>query len=126
MKPFVSFLAGATLGCVAGCCLDCRPVSSANPPAIMRDTIVMRDTLRLSIPAPSETRAEVRYVIVRDTIRLPAEQRVYADSSFRAVVSGIDPRLDSLTLYTPVRTVPVTRTRPAPPRSPWGRALMHI
>lgn len=123
MKPYVSFLAGATLGCVAGYCLHRQPLPTDTHAVTMRDTIVMRDTLRIHIPAPSETRAEVRYVIVRDTIRLPAEQRVYADSSYRAVVSGIDPRLDSLTLYPPLRTITVTRTLPVPPRSPWGLGL---
>jgi hypothetical protein len=56
----------------------------------------------------------------RDSISvvLPIERKVYADSLFRAVVSGYRPRLDSLTLYQRERIVSV----PPAPRSSrgWG------
>lgn len=75
------------------------------------DTIVYRDTVRVRIPVPVKEPIpveQIRYITVRDTIRLPAERRVYEDTLYRAVVSGIDPRLDSLSIY-PSRMV-VTRT----------------
>lgn len=49
-----------------------------------------------------------------DTLTMRAETRVYADSNYRAVVSGIDPRLDSLVIYRPETTVTrlLTESRP--------------
>ena len=80
----------------------------------------------------------VRSGTVRDTVRLaaapltdstalaalPLTRRVYADSTFRAVVSGYRPRLDSLAVF-PVRQVVteqvvVTRTVRKPARFSLG------
>ena len=83
------------------------------------DTITRTDTLLVRVPEYVE-RPAVRTVTVRDTVTLPAVTRVYEDTTFRAVVSGIDPRLDSLTLYPQVRTV--TRTLSTPPRR-WGLGI---
>lgn len=78
------------------------------------DTVLLRDTLRISIPAYRAT-ASPRAVTAThgdsDSITLRAEQRVYADSTFRAVVSGIDPRLDSLTIYPRHPVITMTETR---------------
>ena len=52
------------------------------------------------------------------TVLLPMERKVYADSTYRAVVSGIGPRLDSITVYP--RTVTMTRTIPGKPPRHWG------
>lgn len=78
------------------------------------DTVWRTDTLRVRIPVPVE-RTSVRTVTVHDTLTLPATVRVYEDSAFRAVVSGIDPRLDSLILHPtlPVVRQTLTRTRSA-------------
>ncbi|MCM1163408.1 MAG: hypothetical protein NC339_04085 [Muribaculaceae bacterium] len=82
------------------------------------DTIVVRDTVRITIGTPVAECPATRTVTVRDTIILPAVQRVYADTLYRAVVSGIDPKLDSLTIYPPLTTI-TRHTRP----SPWGLGL---
>lgn len=42
-----------------------------------------------------------------DTLYLPREQVVYADSSYRAVISGISPRLDSIEVYN--KTIEITK-----------------
>ena len=55
------------------------------------------------------------------TVLLPMERKVYADSTYRAVVSGIGPRLDSMTVYP--RTVTVTRTIPGKPPRHWGLGI---
>lgn len=52
------------------------------------------------------------------TVLLPMERKVYADSTYRAVVSGIGVKLDSMTVYP--RTVTVTRTIPGKPPRHWG------
>lgn len=78
------------------------------------DTLLLCDTLRISIPAYTET-SSPRSVTTAfgdtDSVSIPAVRRIYTDSTFRAVVSGIDPRLDSLTIFPqlPVITKTVTR-----------------
>lgn len=119
MKTFVysviSLLAGTCIGTYLA---DNHRLyrSSSTPHAdtvtLLRiDTLLLRDTLRIPIPVYHETTSSRAVTTtVRDTgsITLQAVSRVYADSTFRAVVSGIDPCLDSLTLF---RTIPsVTHT----------------
>lgn len=141
MKPFYSFLiglaAGAVLGGWAGA-RTARPQADAPPAAtavVRHDTVRVRDTVRVPVPTPVK-----EYVIrtVRDTVRLaaapltdstalaalPLTRRVYADSTFRAVVSGYRPQLDSLAVF-PVRQVVteqvvVTRTVRKPARFSLG------
>jgi len=52
--------------------------------------VLVHDTIKIAI---------IDTLVVRDTLYLPREQKVYADSSYRAVVSGISPRLDSIEVY---------------------------
>lgn len=84
------------------------------------EQVIIHDTLRLSMPLEIEKRVLVRDTIPiilrdtlfhRDTIWLPREQKVYADSTYRAVVSGIYPRLDSIEVYnrTIMQTTIVTK-----------------
>lgn len=77
----------------------------------LRDTVVRHDTVCIAVNQPvGRVRERVRYVYIpmaevdtvkNDTLRLGAERVVYADSMYRAVVSGVDARLDSLTLFVP-------------------------
>lgn len=105
----------------------CMPV-----PVSITETITVRDTLRLRIPVAIGRVDTSRAVTVpayrvlahrdSDSLSIMAETRVYSCSTFRAVVSGVRPSLDSLTLY---RTSPViTRTVSVPqPASRWGIAV---
>ena len=75
----------------------------ANEPIVV--TKVIRDTIMFYMPPEIEHRV-IRDTIAihdttfcKDTIFLPREQKVYADSSYRAVVSGVSPRLDSIFVY---------------------------
>ena len=52
--------------------------------------IVKKDTIKIAV---------IDTLVVRDTLYLQREQKVYADSSYRAVVSGVSPRLDSIFVY---------------------------
>lgn len=96
----------------------------------IRDTVItiQTDTLFREKPVYVD-RVEVRTerIEVRDTVRLhdtlfvevPVEQVVYADSLYRAWVSGIHPALDSIEIYAPTRIVEVsTVIREKPPS--WG------
>jgi hypothetical protein len=59
-------------------------------PTFVERRIVKKDTIKIAV---------IDTLVVRDTLYLPREQKVYADSSYRAVVSGISPRLDSIKVY---------------------------
>ncbi len=87
-------------------------------PTIARtDTLLVRDTIRLDKPVPvAFYYADTVYLPLVDTVRLRdtlylaarRECRVYEDSLYRAVVSGVQPSLDELTLYRSDRIVTVT------------------
>lgn len=109
-------------------------------PEVVRDTV--RDTVRVAVPAVHDSVVlgwvEVRAPRVKDTpwactdadtlrasalkdsatVLLPMERKVYADSAYRAVVSGIGVRLDSMTVYP--RTITVTHTLPSKTPRRWG------
>lgn len=113
IKKFLIIIALLLVSFLAG-----RHIAPKEPLSI-RDTVtiekVVWDTLKISEPV-------VVHKYVRDTIRIPVEKdggrdtvyvevprevKVYSDSSYRAVVSGYEPSLDSLEIYnsTVYRTV---------------------
>ena len=118
-----ALLAGAFL---AGCWTRCR----TSELTVRRDTVILHDTLTVSVPAPSATEVVRRDTcwLVRcdtvwraDTLRIPVavpvERRVYATADYRAVVEGYRPSLVSMELYR--QTQVVTETPAARPRR-WG------
>lgn len=98
-------------------------------PINITETITVRDTLQIHVPGATMRVAPARTVTIpaqwatvhrdSDSLTVKAQTRVYSCSTFRAVVSGVRPSLDSLTLY---RSSPViTRTVTIPqPSSRWG------
>lgn len=102
----------------------CMPV-----PVSLTETITVRDTVRLHIPLPTGREDTSRTITIpartimahrdSDSLSIKAETRVYSCSTFRAVVSGVRPTLDSLTLYrsAPVISRTITVTQPSPR---WG------
>ncbi len=82
--------------------------------------VVRRDTIR--VEKPVFVRSSVKDFIlvpVRDTVRvtdtvytvIPRVERVYGDSTYRAVVSGYEPRLEQLEIYRKTVTQVVTLTQ---------------
>lgn len=78
---------------------------------LLKDTVIVKDTVKIETPIPKEIK-----VVKTDTVYLPSvdkedsikallpiEQRIYGDSTFRAVISGYKPQLESLTIY-PIKT----------------------
>lgn len=53
-------------------------------------------------------------------VYLPREYMVYKDTSYRAVVSGVQPRLDSIEVYQRNTVQTVTKTIRVPDRKRWG------
>lgn len=87
------------------------------------DTLVVRDTLLVDHPVEVvKWRDRVELLPVRDTIRIadsvfvevPIEAKVYADSSYRAQVSGWRPSLDWIEVYQKTTTVTNYIEKPAP------------
>ena len=99
---------------------------------VQRDTIVMRDTIRIPAPRPTSVVAQGTILLAlqdaliatpdtlrsRDTIyvHLPREVKTYSDSSYRAVVSGFRPSLDEIEIYQRTKVVTETRVLRS---SPW-------
>ncbi|MCM1051964.1 MAG: hypothetical protein NC349_08375 [Paenibacillus sp.] len=131
--PAIALLTGTVAGYIissTGSGLRHDPAVMCMPvPVSITETITVRDTLRLRIPIPTGRMDSSRTVTIptqwvtahrdSDSLTVQAETRVYSCSTFRAVVSGVRPSLDSLTLY---RTSPViTHTIAVPqPVSRWG------
>lgn len=121
----IALLAGAfAAGILAG--------RGRNTPDIVeiRDTVTFHDTLFIDRPVPvyvTQIRTDtVRLAMVdsshttltRDsaTVAVPITRKVYEDSTYRAVISGYKPNLDSLWVYNTIREITVTRTVQKPPR----------
>lgn len=100
---------------------------------VQTDTIIFRDTVTQYKPEYI-TKEVIRRelvevtdtVTINDTtyIALPFERREYADSNYRAVVTGYRPELESISVYpkTQVITKTITQTIEVPVKSPkpWG------
>lgn len=81
------------------------------------------DTLRVEVPVPYKVRTVdtilvpvAKTTVVHDTtyLKLPREQKIYSDSTYRAVISGYLPRLDSMEVYR--QTEIITRNNYIPPK----------
>lgn len=93
-----------------------------------RDTIILREVITRPNPKPAEIKPDIRHdtIRLRDTIPVPVpiEQKVYADSDYRAVVSGWHASLDTISVYP--KTMVITEITPveipAPPKR-WGLGI---
>lgn len=81
----------------------------------------LRKQLAEALNQPADT------IIAHDTteklVFLPREYMVYKDSTYRAVVSGVQPRLDSLEIYRPTITNTITKTVVQKRKTRWGLGL---
>ena len=91
-------------------------------------TIVKVDTIRVDQPVPVHhyirqhdtafiVLTDVKVDTVKQLVYLPREYMVYKDSSYRAVVSGVQPRLDSIEIYRPTITTTITKTIKVPDKT---------
>lgn len=111
LRSLIIAIAAFAVGFFAG-----QRLSPAPSIRVERDTLVVLrvDTLRVSRPLPPITRTVVRVDTLRltDTIALlPITQVEYADTAYRAWVSGYKPRLDSLHIMQPVQVAIPKRRR---------------
>ena len=91
------------------------------------DTLTVFDTITRVKPVYIASTPIVRYDTLRlhDTIAVPVpiERRVYADSNYRAVVSGWHPSLDSISVYPATKIITIERERVEKERSRWGLGI---
>lgn len=101
-----------------------------NAPA---DTVTIErvDTILVDSPVPVYkyikekeyvTITDTLAIAIHDTIRLPREYAVYKDSTYRAVVSGVEPRLDSMAVFpkTKIQYITKTVTKTEYKKTRWG------
>lgn len=94
----------------------------------VRDTIIIRDTITAYKPVPFNVYVvDTMWVPVTvnktDTVwaQLPRTAKVYQDSTYRAVVSGFRPSLDTISVYQRTKVITVTNNvQIPPPRWSWG------
>lgn len=112
---------------VAGFVIGRRSIPQITRVETQVDTLVIRDTITRE--TPRFTRVYVRdsiYVIVRDTLTvkdtvwLPREVKVYEDERYRAEVSGYQPSLDRIDIYTQDRVVTQEVVKTVKQKTRWG------
>ena len=102
--------------------------SDAHETVVHLDTLVVRDTVRERYPVyVQRTVTDTMLVALTDTVRvsdtvyvrLPREQKRYADTNYVAWVSGFRPSLDSIEVYQSTRYVTKEIILPGPAKR-WG------
>lgn len=117
VRDLLAILVTLAIGTVLGVVLGRRSVEPETIVVERVDTLVRVDTLHHPYPVPKYVRVvdSIPYPVPVpgpvDTVwaQLPREEKVYADSTYRAVVSGVFPSLDSIDVYS--REVLITRDR---------------
>lgn len=98
------------------------------------DTLVIRDTITHHVPhyVYKHTRDTIRVPVPvpgpepeRDTIcvNLPRETKVYEDARYRAEVSGYQPSLDRIDIYTQTQVVTKDVTQVVKQKTRWGLGI---
>ena len=118
-------ISGAVLGWWLRGLTQPKPVE----PIVQIDTLIQHDTLTVEKPVPRIVRViDTMLVPVVDTVHtrdsvfisLPKEKKVYEDSTYRAVVSGYKPSLDSISVYQTTKVVTITEIVKVPEKKRWG------
>lgn len=138
LVALIAFALGVVVGAVGHSkfapCVIVPTISVTHDTIVKRDTIngiitkpvirttIRRDTLLLpSKPDTSHSDTSAARVLPSGGISIPIEQRVYQTDTYRAVVSGWHPSLDTLTLFEKTMLINTTVTKQAtPPRKNWA------
>lgn len=94
---------------------------------VQKDTLVIRDTVTHYEPRYIErhTRDTIRIPIpelVHDTVAvyLPRETKIYEDARYRAEVSGYQPSLDRIDIFTQTQVVTQSTAQVVKRKTRWG------
>ena len=94
------------------------------------DTFIKKDTL--FYPKPYPVKIEIKDTIYLpidsvktegDSILLPRESKTYEDSTYRAVVSGYKPSLDTLMVFPKTYTIEKTKTVTVTKKNHWNYGI---
>ena len=97
---------------------------------VQRDTLVIRDTVTHYAPRYIErhtrdtitvTLTEVRHDTV--AVYLPRETKVYEDTRYRAEVSGYQPSLDRIDIFTQTQVLTTDVTQVVKRKTRWGLGI---
>lgn len=94
------------------------------------DTLVIRDTLTHYVPeyVYKHTRDTIRVPIpeiIHDTayVYLPRETKIYEDARYRAEISGYQPSLDRIDIYTQTQVITKDVTQVVKQKTRWGLGI---
>ncbi len=94
---------------------------------ILQDTLVIRDTLTLYQPKPIHTHTRDTITVTLTEVRhdtvavyLPRETKIYEDARYRAEVSGYQPSLDRIDIFTQTEVVTQNTTQVVKRKTRWG------
>ena len=78
----------------------------------VRDTVVIRDTLKFDNPTLIYVKTEPDTLYINDTtfIELPKETKVYRDSTYEAQISGFQPHLDHIKVFPKTTYITTEKT----------------
>ena len=132
MKTILNYLGVLLVGIIIGivCSIVVRSKLTDPIRTVITDTttVVVYDTTRitepfseLAIPVKIKRFATVPTLLtisdtikvpyyVRDTLMIPIEQKYYTGESYKAWISGYNPKLDSILIYNATRTVTIENT----------------
>lgn len=133
MKKFLPpllFVAGVLAGCFLSRHL-CPFLGLYSDIKTKVDTLYVRDTLRVETPVFIERHtvdtmvvSVTEFQVVHDTafVQLPREQVEYRDTSYRAIISGFNPRLEEIELYPQkqIITIQTEKVVRVPDAKRWG------
>lgn len=87
-----------------------RDTVTVREPVFITETAVRTDTVWLPVVRTRTDTVLLRSDGLKDSVRavVPITQKVYADSTYKAWVSGYNPRLDSIQVYR--QTIVTTKT----------------
>ena len=103
MKPYITGIIIGVMGFIAF--KQCDRATNTSTSITKSDTIYLHtyDTIRIKEPIYISSRVIDTMIVIlsdtlllRDTLYLPIEQKVYKDSNYTAWVSGYHPKLDSI------------------------------
>ncbi len=132
----VLLLAGGAIGAwLFGSCGNYAPETTTT--VTVRDTIIVRDTVRAEVPVPRVVEV-VRYdtihpspcplsngegVVDTPAITIPIEQKEYVTADYRAVVEGYRPRLVDMEIYRQMQIISDNTTTTITKNPRWAVTL---
>lgn len=121
MRKIVIILLHLVLFAMLVMLLKHRTTEVVEVEVITRDTITIVDTLIITKPIPVYIHTiDTMYIHTTDTsnnevvVALPREEKVYEDSTYRAVISGYMPTLDAMEVYARNNIVKIKEQMPSP------------